>query len=284
MSWQLFISVSVVLYSISILIQRLVLKEDQSNPVSFSIFFQFLTGVVIGIAGFIFSDMSLPNNLSPLLLNMALMIVLYGFSNIFIFKSLKVTEASVFTILFATRAFFTVVASSLLLKEFLTSPQLFGVLLIFISVILVNVKSKRFSFGKGELFALLGAVAFGIANTNDRYLLNHFNVYPYVSIGFIAPSLLIAMIYPKELKGIKELIKKGTLGKMFLLSTLYAASAVTFYFALQMGPSSSQIASVNLTNVILTVLLSIIFLKERSNIPKKAVGAILTFIGLLLLL
>jgi len=284
MSWQLFISVSVILYSISVLIQRLILKEDQSNPVSFSIFFQFLTGVVIGIAGFIFSDMSLPSNLSPLLLNMALMIVLYGFANIFIFKSLKVTEASVFTILFATRGFFTVLASSLLLKEFLTGLQLVGALLIFISIILVNYKSKRFSFGKGELLALLGGVIFGLANTNDRYLLNHFNVYPYVSIGFIAPSLLMATIYPKELRGIKELIKKGTLGKMFLLSTLYAASAVTFFYSLQITSSSSQVASINLTNIVLTVLLSIIFLKERSNIPKKAVGAILTFIGLLLLL
>lgn len=284
MTWQLFISISVVLYSFSVILQRMILKEDRSRPIAYAIVFQFLTGVVIGIVGFIFSDMSLPKQITPLFLNLLLMTLLYGFSNVFIFKSLKETQASKFTILFATRAFFTVIASSLVLKEFLTKEQLIGTLLIFISVVVVSLKEKRFSFGKGEILALLGATAFGIANTNDRYLLQHFNVYPYVSIGFIAPSILMSFIYPKELKHIKIFLNKKVFTRVFVLSTIYAFSAVTFFFALQIGESSAQVASVNLTSVIITVLLSIALLKERDNIPKKAFGAIISFIGLLLLI
>src|SRR4030067_3803918 len=149
MNWQLLILISVTLYSIFVLLQRVILKENESQPIAYSIFFQLLTGIVIGMVGFLFADMSLPLNLNDLILNLILMTFLYGFSNVFIFKSLKETEASKFTIVFATRAFFTVLASSLLLKEFLTRSQFLGALLIFSGVVLVNLKSYKFSLDKG---------------------------------------------------------------------------------------------------------------------------------------
>lgn len=283
MSWQIYILISVVLYSVSVLLQRVILKENESRPIAYSMFFQFLTGIVLGVVGFLFADMSLPSNFSGLLWNLILMVILYAFSNILIFKSLKQIEASKFSIIFATRSFFTVLASSLLLKEFLTGSQFLGVLLIFSGVILVNLKSSKFSFDKGSLFALLAALAFGSANTNDRFLLGSFNIYPYITIGFIASSLLMAAVYPKELKHIKIFLDKKILKKMLILSVLYAFNAVAFFAALQKSDNSSQVASVNLTSVIATVALAAIFLKERDNLGKKVISAILSFVGLLLL-
>ena len=274
MSWQLLILISVVLYSISVLLQRVILKENESQPIAYSMFFQLLVGIVIGIIGFLFADMTLPSNLTPLFWNLLLMTVLYAFSNVFIFKSLKQTEASKFTIVFATRAFFTVLASSLLLQEFLTGSQFLGALLIFSGVVLVNLKSSKFSLDRGSLFALLGALAFGLANTNDRYLLKSFNIYPYITLAFIAPFFLMSVIYPKELKHIKLFLGKKVLKKVLLLSVVYAFSAVAFFGALQVSNNSSQVASVNLTSVIITVILSAIFLKERSNLYQKIAGAV----------
>lgn len=283
MTWQLLILVSVTLYSISVLLQRVILKEDKSRPIAYSIFFQLLTGVFIGAIGFIFADMSLPENLDSLIVNLILAAVLYGFGNVFIFKSLKEIEASRFTIVFATRAFFTVLASSLLLQESLTGIQFLGALLIFSGVVLVNFKSAKFSLDKGSLLALFGAAAFGTANTNDRFLLKSFEIYPYITIAFIAPAILVSFIYPKELKHIKLFLEKKVFKKVLLLSVVYAFTAITFFAALQLGDNSSQIASINLTSVILIVLLSAIFLKEKGNLAKKVIGAVLSFAGLLLL-
>src|SRR3989344_4516229 len=274
MSWQFLILVSVILYSISVLLQRVILKENESQPIAYSMFFQLLVGIVIGITGSLFADMSLPSNLTPLFWNLLLMTFLYAFANVFIFKSLKLTEASKFTIVFATRAFFTVFASSLLLKEFLTGSQFLGALLIFSGVVLINLKSSKFSLDKGSLFALLGALAFGLANTNDRYLLKSFNIYPYITLAFISPFFLMSVIYPKELKHIKLFLGKKVLKKVLLLSVVYA-----FFGALQVSNNSSQVASVNLTSVIITVILSAIFLKERSDLYQKIAGAALSFVG-----
>jgi len=49
MSWQILVAISVILYSVSVLLQRLLLKDDKSEPISFSVFFQVGVAVVIGI-------------------------------------------------------------------------------------------------------------------------------------------------------------------------------------------------------------------------------------------
>lgn len=282
MTWQFLITLSIIFFSVSILLQRYILKESDSKPIAFSIFFQFLTGALITVAGFLFSSINLPD-IIPLIPNLLLMIVLYTFANIFIFKSLKEIEASKYTIIFATRALFTIFASTLILSEGLTVKQLGGTLFILLGVIIVSIESTKFTFRKGELFALLGAIGFGFANTNDRFLLGSFNIYPYMSVIFISPAIFMGLIYYKELKYIKLFLHKSIFKKALLLCVIYALSAITFFAALKIADNSSQVISVNLTSVILTVLLSIIFLKERSHVVKKLAGAILTFAGLFLI-
>lgn len=280
--WQGFILISVTLYSISVVLQKKILRDEESNPVAFSIFFQILTGMVIGAIGLLTTEMGLPSNLTALLGNMLLMIVLYGLSNVLIFKSLKETEASKFTIIFSTRTFFTVLASSIFLGEMLNGKQLLGTLLIFISVAVVTLKSMKITFTKGDLMALIAAMAFGFAITNDRFLIQNFILYSYLSISFITPGVFTAMVYPKDAMEIKKLLRIEPLKRIGVLSVIYAFSAITFFMGLKMSSNSSQVASVNMTSVIVTVFLSIIFLKEREGLAKKILGAFICFLGLLL--
>ncbi len=282
MTWQFYIIISVILYAISVILQRLILKENESHPIAYSAFFQLVTGLLIGIAGFAFGKMQLPDFSTLPWFNLILMVFLYGFANVFIFKSLKQIESSNFTIIFATRSLFTILASSLLIRETLNITQWLGALMIFSGVVLVSRKASKFSFSKGEVFALLGAIGFGIGNSNDKYILNFMQLYPYVSIAFIAPAILIYLIYYQEAKQVKMFLNKSVLSKILLLCVIYAVSSITFYIALQDGDNSSQLAAVNLTSVIITVLLGVIFLKERENVAKKIIGALLSFAGLLL--
>lgn len=282
MTWQVFIFASVVLTSIATLLQRILLKDEKSDPVSFSIFFQLLTGLLIGAFGSFFSDMSFPSRWSGIWVNLILMTVLYALGNVFIFKSLKLVEASVFTVIFSSRALFTTLGSTLLLHEGLNARQMGGTLLIILGVVLVTLKSAKISFSRNEIYALLAGACFGFANTNDRILLKTLNLYPFVFLAFVVPAIMIAVVKPNAAKKMKAFFGKILLTRMIMLCIVYAVSAITFFAALQASPNSSQVASMNLTNVILTVLLSIVFLHERTNVPKKLAGAIASFVGLLL--
>lgn len=282
MSWQLLILSSVLLYSVAVVIQRYLLRDNKSDPIAYSIFFQLLVGVLVAIFGYTFADMTF-GKLGSIALNLVIMVILYSAANVLTFNALKIGEASKFTILFSTRAFFTVFASTLILGESLTFVQIVGVLFIFLSVVLVNLDSSKFHLGKFELMSFLAAIVFGLANTNDRIILKTVNLYPYVTVAFIVPALFMMFLYPRSLNKMRLFMSFALLKKMIIFSLIYAASAVTFFAALQKSNNSSQVATVNLTSVILTVILSIIFLKENKRIWLKIIGAILSFVGLTLI-
>ena len=259
------------------------MKEEGSDPWTYSIVFQFIVGLLVFVYGFTFTEMKLPSDIRPLLLNLILMILLWSASNIFLYSALKRIEASVFTVIFSTRSFFTTLASSLFLREFLLGRQFAGAIFILMGAVLVTLdKKSKLNFDKGILYAFFAAMFFGFANTNDRFLLASFDLFPYVTIAFVLPAIFMVVVKPSSVHKLKAFTKTSLFGKMLLLCLVYALSSITFFGALQVAPNSSQVATISVSSVVLTVFLSIIFLKERENMGRKILGALAAFVGLLL--
>jgi len=281
MSWQILVVVSVVTYSVSVLLQRVLLKNEKSDPVAFSIVFQLIVGVLT-LAYALVRGFSMPS-LAPLLPNLLAMVVLYGAGNVFIFKALKLVEASEFTIIFATRVLWTIGAAILFLGEAFAIKQLAGTVLILAGVVLVSWHSEKIKFGtKGSIFSLLAAAAFGLAFANDAFLLRNFDVPSYLSIAFIAPTLGVWLISPGVTTKMRVFLERQFLLKLGLLGTIYAVSAITVFLAYQIGRNAAQIAPLNQLSTVVVVILGIVFLKEKSHVFKKMVGALLGFVGMVL--
>lgn len=70
---------------------------------------------------------------------------------------------------------------------------------------------------------------------------------------------------------------------MLFLTIFYSAQAVAYYLALQVGANASQLAPIYKSNIILTVLLAVIFLKEKENLTRKLSSAALVTIGVLMI-
>ena len=282
MSWQILLAISVVTYSISVLLQKILLKNDKSDPIAYSIVFQLLTGIIIGIYA-IFNGFSTPN-LLPLIPNLIIMIILYGAGNVFIFSALKIVDASEFTIIFTLRSLCTIIGAIIFLNEGFSIIQLIGTILIISSIVLISWKKQKFSFSKGFIFSILAALSFGFGFTNDAFIINNFDVPSYLTIAFIIPSLGVWAVYPKSTVKMKPLFEKRTLYKLLSLTVIYAISAITIFLAYQVGKNSAQIAPLNQTSTIFTVILSIIFLKERSDLWKKLFAVVISFIGVILII
>lgn len=284
MNWQILVFLSVVFMAFGSVLQRVVMKEDKSDPWAYSIFFQLLVGVIIALFGFIMSDMSISTNVWRTLPNLLLMIVLWAGANYFIYSSLKALEASTFNIIFSGRSLFTALASSVFLGEFLTGKQFVGVIILIfgIAVALFNQKSFR-KLDKSFISTVVAAAFFGFANTNDRVLLGYYNLYPYVTLAFVLPAVAMFLLKPQSAVELKKMFRDKTLIKrMSLLALFYSAASATFFSALQTAPNSSQVVAINVSTVILTVLLSIVVLKENEGKYQKIIGAFISFIGLLL--
>lgn len=280
MSWQILVVIATISYSISVVLQRVLMKDKDSDPIAFSIVFQFLVGILIGIYACI-KGFSLPN-LTPFIPNLILVGVFYGLGNMFVFKALKTIDASEFTIVFASRTIWIVLGAIIFLKESFSLQQTIGTLLIIGSIVLISWKKKKIALGSGIWTALLAAVFMGAGFTNDAFLVSSFDVPSYLTIAFIIPAIFMLVIYPKSIKAMKFILTKENILKLVILTAIYGSSAITIFLAYQVGKNASQIAPLNQTSTILTVILSMIFLGEKSDYLKKIIGAVISFIGVLL--
>ncbi len=279
MTWQLFLGLSIFAEVSGRLIQRVILRDDKSDPIAYTIVFQLLGGIFIGVYA-LFTGFVIPN-LQPVLLNFALMPVLYGSANIFIFKSLQLTEASIFTVLFASRSLWLIMGAILLLHENFSTQQFIGAMLIIASVIIISWKRQQIRLQKGEFFAILAAFLLASSTLNDTYIIKAFNVPSYLTLQYLITSIVIWALYPKKTKKIIALAKNNVINKIALLAIAYGAASITYLSAYKLGNNAAQIGTIFQISSILTVLLAIVILKEKSAIPIKIIAAILSFIGVL---
>ncbi len=282
MNWVILLFINIFLYAISTLLQRIILKKENSNPIAYSIIFQSLLGFFLLIYGLLIGSFS-AQNIKPILLNLVLMAALYGLGNIFVFKSLKLLEASVFTIIHSSRVLFTIVASTLFLRESLNLNQFLGIFLILLAIIIIYFSKSLLKFNKGILFAFIASLLFGIEVTNDKYILNSFNIYTFLVLICWLPALFSFCLQP-SIQSIKKVINnKYLITRMLILSFFYSLAVIFYFFALRLNNNSSQIASLNQLGTIVIVILAVIFLNEKGKLLRKFAATILAIVGAILL-
>lgn len=88
-------------------------------------------------------------------------------------------------------------------------------------------------------------------------------------------------MYPKKSLQLPKAIK--TVNKNLIAYTLiYSIGTITFYTALGKGALLSQVSVIMKINIILTVLLAAIFLKEKDNFYRKVIAALICMAGVIL--
>lgn len=280
MSWQFFLSISIITEVAGRLMQRALMKNDKSDPIAYAIVFQFFAGIFILIFA-LFHGIKGPTTWS-IWPNLLAMPVLWVIANILIFRSLKNTEASIFTILFSSRVIWIILASLFFLHESFTFVQMAGTVLIIVAIILVSYHKQKIKIAKGEKLVLLAAIVFGLSVVNDAYVVRSFDVATYMALAFFAPAFGIWIVFPKATTQIKQIIRSNIFKKILLLSIVYGTDSIAYLYAYRSGNNYAQMASVFQITTILTVLASILILKEKSHIVMKIIAGIVSFIGVLL--
>lgn len=281
MDWFILALISVTTASISSLFQRVLMKGEKSDPFAYGLVFQFLSAVLVAFFAIWHGFVFLP--LDKIGGNLVLEAMLYAGFTLFLFKALQTTEASQVTILGSTRVFWTILVALAFLGESLDIKKIAGVFLIISAIAFVFYRKKSIYLGKGGIFALLAAFCFGVAFANDTYILRFTEAFSYTVIAFTLPGIVILGLNPGLVKKMRILFKPSILTKMIIMSFFYSTAAVTAYLAYQKGGAATQLAPIFQFSVILTVILAVILLKERDNLIKKLIGAVIATIGIIFL-
>lgn len=257
------------------------MKDTKSNPRSYAIVFHLL----IGIFSFMFAvihGFHLPQFNNNLIF-FFIAAILWGGGTIFLFNALRSIEISEVTILGSFKTIIIIIASLIFLHESFNAQKIIGTTFILTAILLVSQMKNGMRFNKGIFFVLLMALFYGSATVVDAAIVNHYDPISYLAFSNILVSFILFVLYPKALTQIKTLLQPTFLQKMIPLGFLSATQAIAFYLALAIGGHVAQMGTINQTQIILTIVLASIFLKERDHILRKLIAGILTTIGIILL-
>ncbi len=283
MSWFLLAILSVLFYSLATVVQRGLMKDEDNDPVVFMVLFQFLVTAVIAIY-FIASRTPFPN-ISQVWPNLLLNGFLISIASLCMFKSLKLIDVADFTIIGASSTFWGLLTASVFLKESVTIEKIIGTILVTIGIITLVIKKKGFgfNFNLGHLYSLISASAFGIAFTNEVFLVGKIGVMQNLLIGFFLPGLIVLVLFPKSIVKMRSILVPLKLGRILLFSLLYLSGAIAIFAAYSYGGEASKIYPIGKAEVIITTILGVIFLKEYDHPIRKILAVLTTFAGVLLL-
>lgn len=191
-------------------------------------------------------------------------------------------EASTFSIIRQLSTVFMIFAGLIFLKEPFILNKFIGAILIILSNILIFYKKGE---GKPNKYIILGIVSnicYTIALFLDVNISNNFNLPFYVAISLGVPAILIFILEKVKISDIKNELKNGNKKAIIITGITWALSIIAQLRAYQLG-DVSIVAPLCSLAVILNVIVGYLFQKERENMPKKIVAAILIVLGIVLI-
>lgn len=282
MTWFIWILISIAMTAGSNLLQRVIMGKKDSDPFSTMLIFQTLTTLMTGLfavsRGFV-----LPEWGAPYAWNIMLSGLFWGVGSFAMFKAYQLLGASENAIISSFSAIVTIGTAMYFLSETLDVYKSLGIVLILISVLVISVKKGKLSFTKGTIYALLSTTCYGLGVTSDAFILRSYDAISYTPIAFLLPGVFLVALKPSVLGSFRRLKDLIFTKNIIFLSFFYAAQGVTYYLALQSGGNASQIAPIFKANIVLTVFLAVIFLKEKEKLWLKFLSAVLVTVGVLLI-
>ncbi|QQS38386.1 DMT family transporter [Candidatus Woesebacteria bacterium] len=283
MSWQIYLTISIFLISCNSLLHRSLLKDENSSPQAQTIVFLGLGGIIAIVIALAQHKLNL--FFSPLLIwNFLLLIVLLTPAFLLKYRAFQLIGASEVVMFSVTGRLWNVIGANLFLHEAITPKIVLGAILILCGAMLTRFEKKNFTINKGVILVLFSAIFFGFNDINDYFILQKFDSTNYLIYSYLLPVFALTFLQPQSLKKIRYYFRKDRAFKVLLLSLCDTLGMLSLYLAYQTGKNVAVIGPLRSTSIIITVVLAILFLKERNNIANKLIGSLVAVAGVILLL
>ena len=248
----------------------------------------FLRTIVISL--FLFLIVIWKENLNDIFLldtKTILFLILSGISNTLLwicyFKALDLGTVSKVTPVDKTSIVLTLILSSLFLNEKITSIKIISIVLILSGTFLtIKKESKDSKDNKWIIYAILTAVFTSTTTVLSKIGIESTNTTLITFLRTIVVLIILTTItlFKKKYKSIKDIEKRSWL--FIILSGLSTSLSWLFYFkALALG-EASVVFPIEKLSLVVSILISITFLKEKVN-KKHIIGIIIIVIGTSLL-
>lgn len=277
--WILFVFMYIVLAVAFTQFYKIVTKTSKSDG-TLTVLLQFLAGIS-ALLLCPFFNFSFPTDWKVYLL-LGIACIFYAISDRMNTTVRSGIEASTFSIIKQLSTVFMILAGLLFFKEQFVWKKIIGAGLIIFSNILIFYKKESQKLDKYVLLGILSNIAFSIALFLDVNISDNFNLAFYVALTLFVPALFITIAERIKFSNIIKEFQNGNKKAILITSLCWGTMIVVQLRAYQLGDITS-VAPLCALTVIGNVIVGYLFLKERNNLLKKIIAAILIVISVFLI-
>lgn len=279
MGWLIFVILYLFFYVIFNQTYKMATKS-LTKPGALTILLQLISSLSILLL-IPFFEMKIPND-PKIYLFLGLSIIFYTISDRVNTTVRSGIEASTFSVITQLSTVFMIVAGVLFFKEPFVLNKFIGAILIVFSNVLIFFKKGNGKPNKYVLLGIFANVCFSIALFLDVNNSDKFNLPIYVALTLGIPTILIEIFEKIKFSDIKEEYNKGNKKAIWITAITWSLSIVAQLRAYQLG-EVSIVAPLCALSVILNVIVGYFFLKEKDDMFKKIIAALLIILGIILI-
>lgn len=191
-------------------------------------------------------------------------------------------EASAFSMLKQLSTTFMILAGLIFLKEEFILHKFIGAMLIIFSNVFIFYQKGKFKMNRYIWLGVLANISYTIALFLDVNISDYFNLPIYVALTLGIPGILICLVERIKFSEIKEEFKNANKKAIFVTGMTWSISIIASLRAYQLQ-NVSIVAPIGSLTVLSNVIVGYLFLKERDDLLKKIMAAILIVISVVLI-
>lgn len=281
MNWiilTLFAITSRAIYSIA---TKVLSKDVKVSPITHSLLLTSFAGLLSLLVSPFVGGISF-EGIDQYVLPAVIMVSSQAFGNVLFFQGIKSLDAGTAQIAFSSILIWGAILSVIFLGSVFSPVQLFGILLMLVSILAVQYKKGKLNLDTGFLYIVASAVLFAIFQVASADLSQVISTGAYLIMAYFGPSLIIGALYYKNIKKDYKHLQsqvKNTFSKTLFASGTSMLYFVFSYLAYRGAPDRGVVVVLLTSQVVLSIILGIIFLKEKENKSRKLLAGALAFLA-----
>lgn len=278
-SWSFYVMLYLVLATLFTQFYKITTKT-LTKPGALTVLLQMTAGLIVLLLSPFF-EFKFPNSINVYIM-LGISVVFYAISDRMNTTVRSGIEASTYSMIKQLSTTFMIFAGLIFFKEEFVLTKFIGAILIIFSNLLIFYKKGKFEFNKYILLGILSNIAFTVALFLDVNISDNFNLSFYVAITLMVPALLIIICERIKPSEIKREIVNGNKKSILITALSWGTMILVQLRAYQLG-NVTVVAPLCALTVILNVIIGYIFLKEKENLLRKIIAAVLIIISVILI-
>lgn len=215
-----------------------------------------------------------------------IMILCTAFGGVVFFMGQKHLDASTTQIAFSSILLWGVLLSIGFLGSRFTGVQAIGIALLFAAIVLTQYRKGKRKLDAGVLWIIASAALFAGFQVASADLAKQISGGTYLLLSYGGPTVVVGLVFARtiwrELPVLAKRLAHSAQTVLFAAGTSLGYYVFS-YFAYRQAPDPGLVVILLTSQVVITVLLGILFMRERENVPRKLAAGSLAFLAAILI-